>query len=344
MTYSIEALSESNRHQWEDFNNQSREGTLFHSIKWKKILEDVFKLKCQYYLIRGDKEVVGICPFVEHSAGPFRGLNGIPNSEFNNMLFNDSFNADRFSDLLTLFSKDYSYLIFSTYHPPVMERIGYDNFPDEESGNMVSDLRKYPPDVIWNDILTKNERNKIRKFEKNGFHVHEINQRHDIENFYHYYEENLKYIHGEILPFSFFQKLIDEYQKNELRIAVLTNGKIFVGGTLTFLYPAKKTTYFDYLSLNRNIPNRYTPTYYLFWDLVTWAWNNGYEKVSFGRQKLDPNNPRFMNKVKFGAEHVPIHSRIAFFSKTTSLLYRLKKTARAFNMRVSTLIRGSSTH
>lgn len=49
MGYSIEALSESNVQQWEEFNNRSPEGTLFHSIRWKNILEDTLNLRLRYY-------------------------------------------------------------------------------------------------------------------------------------------------------------------------------------------------------------------------------------------------------------------------------------------------------
>ncbi len=82
---------------------------------------------------------------------------------------------------------------------------------------------------------------------------------------------------------------------------------------------------FEYLALNRNIPNRYTPTYPLFWEGIVWAWEHGIERISFGQQKFEPDNPRFRNKLKFGAEFVPIHSRIVFFSRTTAHLYRLRQ-------------------
>jgi hypothetical protein len=52
MTYSIELLSGSNAHQWQEFNARSIEGTLYHDLRWKKILEEEFDLKTKYYLIR----------------------------------------------------------------------------------------------------------------------------------------------------------------------------------------------------------------------------------------------------------------------------------------------------
>jgi hypothetical protein len=323
MVYSIEALSGSNAHQWEDYNNQSREGTLFHSLRWKKVLEDELTLKLKYYLILKDQRVVGIWPCMEQTAGFFRGLLGIPHSEYNNIILDDSFDINHINKILTLFSKEYSFLHLSTYNPDILDRVKYANFIVENTGNMVLDLTQKPPDTIWNRFST-NTRRSIRLFENKGFMAQEIDPQNDAELFYQHHVENLTHRKGEILPFAFLQRLLGSFSPNELRGVVLANSDAFAGGMLTFLHPAQKTVYFEYLVRNRSLPKRFTPTYFLFWNEINWAWNNGYEKVSFGRQSLDLNNPRFQNKVKFGAEHVPIHSRTVVFSKTTASLYRLK--------------------
>ncbi|PKL62068.1 MAG: hypothetical protein CVV31_07705 [Methanomicrobiales archaeon HGW-Methanomicrobiales-2] len=323
MTYFIETLSESNVHQWEEFNDRSREGTPFHSIRWKNILEEVLKLKVRYYLILDDGEVIGICPFIEQSTGFFRGLNSIPHSEFNNVILDDSFDMTHLNDVLSLFAKDYSFLHLNTYYPGVMDEIKHENRIVEDTGNMMLDLNQRPPEVIWSSF-SRNMRTNIRIFEKRGFKVQEVHQPSDIELFYRYYVENLTHINGEILPYSFFQKLVELFP-DEVRIATLTSDDVFAGGWLTLAPRDRTTAYYQYLALNRNLSNQYTPTYLVYWDLVNWARDNGYEKLSFGRQKLDPDNPRFQTKAKFGAEHVPVNSKLILLSKTASLAYRVKK-------------------
>ncbi|RXE55853.1 hypothetical protein ABH15_06430 [Methanoculleus taiwanensis] len=325
MTYSIEALSEYNADGWEEFNRQCGEGTPFHSVRWKTILEDIFRLNLKYYLILDEQHIVGICPFIEQKTGFFRGLNTIPYSEYTQPILADTFDIRRINDLLSLFAKDYSFLHFTTYNPEIIDRIEYDNFPNENLGNMVVNLKHKPPDTLWQSTLSKDDRYKIRAFEKVEFEVQKIDHKRDIERFYHYYAENLNHINGEILPLSFFQKLIDSFSPEELRVALLTSEDSFAGGNLAILHPDQKTAYFEYLALNRNLPNKYSPSLYLYWEGVNWAWENGYEKVSFGRQRIDPNNRRFRYKVKFGADHIPILSRTVLLSKKASLLYRSKK-------------------
>jgi len=271
--------------------------------------------------------VIGIYPSIEQSAGYFQGLNCVPYSEYNNLILDDSFDVSRINDLLSLFSEKYSFLHLTTYYPDLVDSIEFDNYPVEVSGHMVLDLKKNPPDAIWNDMLSKDERYKIRIFERDGFQVREIHQLRDIERFYRYYKENMIHIDGEILPLSFFTRLRESLSSNTLRFAVLAKGDVFAGGGLTLTCLVNKTAYFEYLSLNRDLPNRYTPSFAIAWDGIRWAWENGYEKVSFGRQKWEPNNPRFRYKVKFGAEHVPLHIQFVVLSKTASLLYRLKRSA-----------------
>jgi hypothetical protein len=325
MGYSIEELSESNIHQWEEFNNRSPEGTLFHSIRWKNILEETRKLQLRYYLIFEGQRVVGICPFVEQSMKKlFRGLNGIPRSDYNNIILDGIIDPDHINEILSLFSKRYSYLFFDTYDPALPERIEYDNIPNEAGSNMLLDLNHNSPEVIWKEILSKDDRYKITRFEKGGFVVQEITDGDAIEDFYKYYAENLNHIKGYVLPHACFQKLLDIFSPDEVRVAVLTNNGLFAGGNLTMLDPARKIAYFTFLALNRNLPNKYSPTYYLSWEGINWAWENGYERVSFGRER--PDNPRVRGKQKFGAERVPIHSRVVLLSKTASRLYQLRKT------------------
>ena len=322
MAYSIEPLSQSTAHRWDEFNNRCREGTPFHSLRWKNLLEGVLKLRLHYYLVLDGGKVIGICPFIKRSMKIFRGLSSIPRSEYNNILLGDTFENDRINEILSPFASKYSFLSFNTYDSALSDRIEYVNVPNEGGCNTVLDLSRTSPETIWKEFLTKDERYKVNRFEKGGFTVQEVERGDGLEKFYRYYSENLSHINGYILPFTFFERLLELFP-DEVRVAIVTNNGVFAGGNLTLLDPARKTAYFQYLALNRDLPNKYSPSYYLSWEGINWAWENGYEKISFGREKLD--NPRVRSKAKFGAEPVPIHSRVVLFSKAASWLYQLKQ-------------------
>jgi len=199
MTCSIEPLSESNAHQWEEFNTQSAEGSLFHGLRWKSVLEDVFHLKLRYYLILNGREIVGISPWVERSVLNFQGLVSILHSEVNNIVLDDAVSADHFNEVLSLFAKKYSFLHFNTHNPVLLDRVRFAHVPGEDTGHMVADLKSNPPDAVWAG-LSKKTKQAIRTFENDGFEVRTINRPGDLEGFYRYYVRNLTHIRGEILP------------------------------------------------------------------------------------------------------------------------------------------------
>lgn len=324
MTYSIELLSEDNAHRWEEFNNQSREGTPYHSLTWKQVLEEIFHLKLRYYLILDGRKVVGISPWIEQSVLNFQGLVSILHSDANCIVLDDALNADHLNKILSLFARKYSFLHLNTYNPALLDNIRFTHVPSGDTGQMMINLRDKSPDAVWAG-LPKKIKQAIGVFEKDGFEVQVIRQPGDFDDFYRYYVENLTRIHGEILPLTFFERLWDLLSRDEMRVTVLTRDDLFAGGSLALLDPARKMIYGDYLAINRNLPNRYTPTYHIMWDTINWAWNNGYERMSFGRQRLDPDNLRFRNKLKFGAEHIPIHSKLILLSKPMLVSYRIRE-------------------
>jgi lipid II:glycine glycyltransferase (peptidoglycan interpeptide bridge formation enzyme) len=110
-----------------------------------------------------------------------------------------------------------------------------------------------------------------------------------------------------------------------MRITLLSKNSTVAGGLLMFTYKPQKTVYFQYLSLNRTLPNTYHPTYYLFWEAINWAWNNNYEKISFGPQHLDENNPRYRIKNEFGGNFEPIYSKMIPLTNLFTLGYKGKQ-------------------
>ncbi|MDN7023722.1 GNAT family N-acetyltransferase [Methanoculleus sp. FWC-SCC1] len=325
MEYSLQELSEENAAVWESFNNRSPEGTFFHSLKWKSVLEDALNLDLKYWILYKGREAVGILPSKTRRLPFLKGLDPIPYSECNSILLDTDFNPHDLNAILSLFAQKYRYLFLNVNEASLVDHIGYDHYPADDTGNMILNLRQRPPDSIWESFpAKKGQRKFIRRFDEKSFTIREICREEAIQQFYRYYVENLTRMQGDILPLSFFQRLLETFSPADMRITSLAKGDLYAGGLLTFLHPAGRTAYFQYLSLNRNLPGTFHPTYPLFWEGLVWAWNNGYDTIFLGRQKLDPTNTRFRIKADFGADHVPIYSRVVLLSKMAALPYRMK--------------------
>jgi hypothetical protein len=86
-------------------------------------------------------------------------------------------------------------------------------------------------------------------------------------------------------------------------VTVVSRGREVAGGLVTFLYRPKETVYMPYMSINKEISNRYTISDYLSWDTVKRAGEMGFEKVSFGYAPSNSNHPDFIKKQRFGCKY-----------------------------------------
>lgn len=316
--YYIERLNDNNAIKWEEFNNNSVEGSFFHSLKWKQIFENTSNLKMHYFLLFKNNTIFGVFPFVERKIHFFKGLVPLHGFGHYNAIIRDYRDYSAIQYFITELQKNIenqnipSFICFSTLHKETIDNLkNFMIFPYADDGNMMLDLQKSPPEKIWENFSAKKGQRKfIRRFDEKGYCTTEINSRDDLKLFYKYYKENVNYIGGSLHPFSHFTDLWNNLLSDEMRITVLSKDSIVAGGLLTFTYKPKKTVYFAYLSINRSLPNTYHPTYYLFWEAINWAQNNNYEKISFGPQYFNENNPRYRIKTEFGGTFVPIFSKM----------------------------------
>jgi len=323
--YYIDRLNDNNAAKWEEFNNNSNEGTFFHSLKWKQILENTSDFRTHYFLLFKNSSVFGIFPFVEHKIHLFKGL--FPFQEFsghNHIIirdFNDpsaiQYTIKELPKLMRI-QKKISFIRFASLHKETLDNLkNYSILIHENPGNMILNLRESPPEKIWENFSAKKGQKKfIRRFDEKGYCATEINSYDDLKLFYKYYFENINFIGATPHAFSHFTDLQHNLSSDEMRITLLSKDATVAGGLLMFPYKPKKTVYFEYLSLNRNLPNTYHPTYYLWWEAINWAWNNNYEKISFGAQPSDENNPRYRIKKDFGGDFEPIYSKIIPLTRT----------------------------
>jgi hypothetical protein len=330
--YYIENLNSTNAVKWEELNNNSKEGSFFHSLKWKQIVDNYPDFKTHYFLLFKNNSIFGIFPFIEGKSYFFNGLMPLPGAGHSNAIIQDYRDPSGFLYFIKEFQKNIekkriSFLYLSTLHKEILDGLKkYPTVPYSDKGNMILNLRESPPEKIWDNFSAKKGQRKfIRRFDENGYSLTEIHSLEDLKLFYKYYQENINFIGGTLQTFSHFTDLWNTFSSNEMRITLLSKESTVAGGVLMFPYQPQKTVYLLYLCLNRNLPNTYHPTYYLYWDAVNWAWNNGFEKISFGAQLLDENNIHFRIKQEFGGNSEPIYSKMIPLTKNFSLAFRCKQ-------------------
>jgi len=313
--YSTKRLCLENEKDWELFNKNDKNGSFFHSLKWKKIIEASFGYISHYFLVFDKNKVVAICPFFEITLQGFRGLSTLPNSDLSHIIIEEKHcNKDLVS---TIFDetkkitkeKKLSFIIFNNQSLETQKL--FNKFkPIQNSsatGDMLLDLKINNSKNIWHEVFSKIGKGKprkfIKRFEKDNYKIKEVQNKKDLKDFYKYYKENLEYISAFPYPFYHFEQLYNTYKSNELRITLLHKNNESIGGLLSFIYPPKKEMYLRYLALKRDVPNKYHQTYYLYWDSILKAEEMKINTISFGSTINDQNDTRYRIKRQFGCNY-----------------------------------------
>lgn len=320
MDFRMEELNSTNIELWEDFNQRMDEGTFFHTTRWKKILE-LLGYTAHYYLIFDGDEPVAICPFFEINIKGFKGITTLPESDYNHLIIKD--NDPQIVDFIRrelepkAKKKSWSFIIFNSLDKNFENKLDTTYYPNFSMGTMLVDLEKLNPDKIWDEVFTakKAQRRYIKRFEKDGFQIRELDSREDLKVLYEYYQRNIRHINGNEYPYSHFMDLYNSYSPKNIYSALLCKEDFIAGGFLNFMDESNKIMYSRYIAINRDLPNKYHVQYPLLWETIKKADELGYKRVSFGSNINDQNHRGYKLKRNFGAVYKNNYSVLVPTSK-----------------------------
>lgn len=305
----VEKLSD--EEEWERFVVASPDGTFYHSLKWKKVLEEAFSLGTEYLVIRDDSgRLVGVCPFaVTSKLGIFRILDSLPESDFGGPLVAEETSGEALQALnshLPELCRHKGITYAKIRCPDEATRGGFrakDMTVDTSTGSMNLDLERTPSNFLWDEVFTQKsgQRTYIRRFEKDGFQNIEARDLNDLDTFYRLYNSNMTYIGGAPYPYSFFRLLWDALHPDYFNILLTVGGGRCIGGEGFFTYPPRRTAYQIYIGLDRNVETQYRTYFFLSWGLIKWCEAKGFRAVSFGGTPSDTDSPNYVSKSRFGA-------------------------------------------
>ena len=304
----MEELNSTNIGLWEDFNQKMDEGTFFHTIKWKRILESLGN-NSHYYIILDGDEPVAICPFFELNISGFKGITTLPDSDYNHLIVKD--NNPRIIEFIRkelesrAKKRSWSFIIFNSLDKNIGDKLNASFYPNFSMGTMVLDLEELNPDKIWNEIFNakRGQRRYIKRFEKNGFQIKELDSKKDIKALYNYYEENINYKKGTLYPYSHFKDLYEIYSSKNIYSGLIIKEDFIAGGFLNFIDEQNKVMHSRYIAINRDVPNTYHIQYPLLWEQIQKADEIGLKKVDFGSNINDQSHPGYKLKRNFGAKY-----------------------------------------
>ena len=303
----VEPLSDGN--EWEKFVATSPEGTFFHTLKWKEVLEKSFPYESLYLAIRDSNgKLIGVCPFfISKKLWPFKVLDSLPNSDLGGPLIKEEYKkeaANALKDYLKELSSDkgITYAKMKLSDQELCEYLKTKTSKvDTSSGTMILDLNEKPMDFIWNEVFKQKQRKYIKRFEHDGFKTKEAEDEDDLNKFYVLYRQSMNQ-KSVPPPFTFYKNNFDLLYPNNFNIiSIEKKEERCIGAGIFFIYPERKAIYMAGVALDKTVSSRYKIYYKLRWETIKYAHRNGFQYVSFGSTPSDHSSVYYSIKGEFGA-------------------------------------------
>jgi hypothetical protein len=313
----VEDLGQDNAADWERTNQGSNDGSIYHSLRWKNVLERSFGIKSHYFIVYDGTQPAALCPFFEE---PLRGLRSLvppPSTDLDHVIVTDPSNKPVLNEILSrsidMAKRDrLAFIIMTCSKADVAGSIqGFGSvghkriYPFPTNGYLSLDLGECPPAHIWEKVFSSKDSQKkyIRRFEEAGYGFRDSKEKKEVDVFYEYYASNLTHIGAAPFDRHHFDVVLDTMQKEEVRLTLLEKGDEIAGGIMALLWPEKKEMYLRYMALNRNLPSTFHPPYALYWEAINYAAQNGYSKICFGTNTGNPADRSLKIKTGFGCRY-----------------------------------------
>lgn len=335
--YRIEALDARTGKDWETLNLRSTDGSFYHSVRWQQVLQDSFRCISRSFLIYKDDEPVALCPIFQTTVKGLRMLQCLPESDYRHVIFSEKAEPETYRLLvshsvdvahcnkmaLTLITTANSQAMDATKHAVIELGMKVSDHPI--TGNMVLDLERYPPHIIWDKLFDSKvgQRKYIARFDREGYFIRETRSKKDMDLFYGGYNANMKFIGAPRYSLDHFHLLLDRFDNDEMRLTLLEKGDRVIGGLITFIFAQKSMMYLRYLAMDRNIPSSLHPPYFLYWEAVKHANDIGLRRVGFGTNVKDPQNRNYQIKQGFGCQYIDSYSAVVPMNMISRKMYSM---------------------
>ena len=281
-----------------------RFSTPFHKIEWLSIIEELFNEKV-YYLFHCDSrnKIDFALPFILKKEYMYYNLCSF-SSKYELVYGGPLFSSRTLLSEISIdkaIVKDLKRVKSSSMTAPPKFDIAYLNANKIKHiyNTLILDL-KPSLNEICGSFKNKNVRRNIRKAIKSKVNA-SVNENEKIEYFYEWLALTYNRFNKKMLPLSYYKAVCS-------LPFVQTFSAKFQGRTIAIMLilTHKNTIYYWAGSSSLNF-RQYRPNDFLYWEIIKWAKNNGYEWFDLLITHVEDLPGRSKFKLKFGGEIYPIY-------------------------------------
>jgi len=293
--------------EWNEFVIDSPEGTFFHTVTWKEIIEKSFNYESLYLTIRDQKrKLVGICPFfITKDIWPFIVIDSLPKSDLGGPIIKNGYKTEAskaLKDYLNYIGMRTSYVKIKVSDVELCNSLTskYSKI-DASNGTMILDLHKKSLDYIWSNVFNQKQRKYIKRFENDGIITRDADCKDDFDKFCQLYRKNMKEKHAPF-NYNFYMSMFSELSPKNFNIQLIERNDSCIGAGMNIIFPEKECLYMIGVGIDKEVSSRYKIYYKLRWETLKNCNQKGIRYVSFGPTSTDNNSIYNSIKSSFGAD------------------------------------------
>ena len=281
---------------WDDYVLRCSESSHCHLSGWRRVIERGYGHQPCYLWARKNGEVRGVLPLVSMRSFlvrrslvslPFLDDGGIcaDNEQVRSSLYDEAVKLykDQKADFLDLRHRYANNLALPLNGDKVMMIL---NLPANS-------------DELWKRFDAK-LRNQVRKAQKSGLTA-SWSGKEGLTDFYEVFTANMRDLGSPVHSQRFFAAILEEFPDSAKLMLVRKESQV-IGGAVCFFFNGNlivpwASSLREYFSL--------CPNNLLYWEMIRWGCEHGYQRFDFGRSSPDSGTYRF--KKQWGAIEEPLH-------------------------------------
>ncbi len=287
----VKKLQAENRADWDNFVNQSSDGTFFHLSGWQNVIARSFGHSCEYIFAENGGSIVGVLPLVHVKSRLFgNALISTPFCVYGGIVTDEeearSALLARAIELAEARGVDYLELRNRDHrHESLLTKELYVTFRKPITGDSQENLLAIP----------KKQRAIVRKGLKSDL---DVNHGMDLDTLYDVYATSVRNLGTPVFGKAYLKNLIAEFPESS-SILTLENQGTPVTSVLSFTYKGEILPYYGGGTAQARALRAND---LMYWRLMEWAVENDIGMFDFGRSKEGTGSYRFKKHWGFSAE------------------------------------------
>ncbi len=279
--------------RWDHYIHDSPQASLYHLVGWKRVIETTFGHSTYYlYALQNDR-IAGILPLVYLKSFFFgKFFVSVPFFNYGGLIAESNDIRKKLLDEAVNIAKREGATHIELRHTENFDL----GIPVKISKVlMIVDLPK-TSEELWKSFKSK-LRSQIKRPEKEGFTV-KFGHLDEVDAFYEVFACNMRDLGTPVYSRRLFENILNEFPETARICTVYTGEKPIASG---FIIGYKKLLQIPWASTIREY-NRLSPNMMLYWHILKFGCEQGYEQFDFGRSTPDEGTYKF--KKQWGAQPV----------------------------------------